>query len=549
MSQENKYTYYTTTALVLGGMAVTFLVGQAMFRRRKPRSKTASSAAAAAEGEQRPISTTWLVSSETVVKADPAQLNFPDEPKELRESISEVDEWLCRSSHWLGFCYRFDAVLQEDQVREGLQRTLAHIPALGARVDRNTNPVKYEFVLSPDNQGVVMEVFHGSVAKGSRLPDESNSREEWKQAGLDAPAADFEGEPGPNDPLMRTRLIIFEAEGVSYLSIGISHGLGDGHSITDILQTWSHFCTSKSANGLPKMLRMPRFFGKRVTNAMRPARDMAELEQRVKSDVGCDVNPLSKWAFYGHVLPRAIWTMSRQRVLELRISGKSMGALKAAVMDTLPNKEDWVSRFEVLCAALFIAQRETAKESAHASEQHNLHVACNLRGRISRFPNDYFGNAAFDYCKRFHLPGKTIWKLENLTKVSQEIHTAIRAGLADPENITKTKDWFEAARHLGLKNTYDIWPIIFDTLKGSGTFVNSWGSRWLDISMGAQQEARAFHAYFGMAANLFVEVPRDRKSGDTTIYLALPPKHAERFIEFCQRGDARSPPLPFSIVT
>lgn len=523
-------------ALVLGGTAA-FLAGYALLRKRSTRKDPPCEI------------TTWLV-SETTVKADPP-IAFPEamdgKIAELRETISEVDEWLCRSSHWLGFCYRFEGVLSETQVRGGIGRTLSHIPALGARVDATSNPKQYELVLTPERQGVVLEVARGRREDGcaSPLPDAASAREEWKEAGLDAPPPGFSGEPGPDDPMMRARLTVFEDEGVSYLSIGISHGLGDGHSIVDALQIWSHFCTSSSAASLPQSLRAPRSFGLRVTKAMRPAKDVAELEARVHQDIGCNFNPLSKRAFFGQVLPRAIWTMSRQQVFELQISGERMASLKSAVMDAL-SKGDWVSRFEVLCAAIIVAQRATG---GHSECDHRLHVACNLRGRANRFGADYFGNASFDFRRQIELPLNTTWDLDNIVGVAQEIHQAIRAGLADPEDITKTKDWFEAARHLGLRNKYDVWPIIFDTLKGTGTFINSWDSRWLRISMGSKQDATAFQAYIGTAQNLIVEVPRERESGDTTLHLALPPKHAKTFTEFCQKGVSLSPLLPFCIIS
>lgn len=536
MASSLKLTQQGKAAVVLGGTAA-FLAGYVLLLKRGTR-----------EGPPREI-TTWLV-SETTVKADPP-IDFPEatdgKGSELRETISEVDEWLCRSSHWLGFCYRFEGVLNEIQVRDGIGRTLSHIPALGARVDATSNLNQYELVLTPERQGVVLEVARGRREDGcaSPLPDATSAREEWKEAGLDAPPPGFGGEPGPDDPMMRVRLTVFEDEGLSYLSVGISHGLGDGNSIVDALQIWSHFCTSSSAASLPQSLQAPRRFGRRVTEALRPAKDVAELETRVHQDVGCNVNPLSKRAFFGHVLPRAIWTISRQQMFELRISGEHMTSLKSAVMDALP-EGDWVSRFEVLCSAIIVAQRATG---GHSESDHRLHVACNLRGRAKRFGADYFGNASFDFRRQIELPVNTTWDLANIVAVAQEIHHAIRAGLADPEEITKTKDWFEAARHLGLRNKYDVWPIVFDTLKGSGTFINSWDSRWLRISMGSKQDATAFQAYFGTAQNLIVEVPRGRESGDTTLHLALPPKHAKSFAEFCQKGALLRPLLPFCIIS
>jgi hypothetical protein len=45
--------------------------------------------------------------------------------------------------------------------------------------------------------------------------------------------------------------------------------------------------------------------------------------------------------------------------------------------------------------------------------------------------------------------------------MTQSIHNAVRRGLDDPEEICKTKkDWFEAARHLGLRNTHDVWALV-----------------------------------------------------------------------------------------
>lgn len=140
-----------------------------------------------------------------------------------------------------------------------------------------------------------------------------------------------------------------------------------------------------------------------------------------------------------------------------------------------------------------------------------------------------------------------VYDLDAVANMAQVIHRAVRTGLEHPEDICKTKDWFEAARHLGYKNTYDVWaPVVLDAAKGEGTFVNSWDQRWLEVSMGSSQQASGMAAFFGVIPNLIVQVPRDRKSGDSTIYLALPTRsHANRFMLFCQESQDL---LPFRIV-
>jgi hypothetical protein len=463
--------------------------------------------------------TGWLVTAD------------PPFQETLRETLSEVDEWLSRASHWLGFSLRFNSALDPEILKTGLERTLRHIPALGARVDTTSSKL-YELVLEKNNQGVVLEYTKRDDDAAS-LPDDSSPREAWKQAGLDAPAAGFQGEPGITDPLMRVRLTSFAD--VSFLSIGISHGLCDGSGISDILQTWSHFCTHATTEGLPETLKRPRAFGHRVTVPYKPAKDLKELQNRVWSDVGCSMNPLSKWTFYLYLLPRVVWCMSRQQVLELRIDASRLQQLKEDVTAKLPT-DQWVSRFEVLCAALLVAQRSTASDQKQSTD-HMLHVACNLRGRAERFPNDYFGNASFDYRHPISLPFSASYDLDAVTEMAQEIHRAVRTGLEDPQDICKTKDWFEAARHLGYRNTYDVWaPVVLDAVKGDGTFVNSWDRRWLEVSMGSSQQAVAMAAFFGVISNLIVQVPRDRESGDSTIYFALPASHAKRFRAFCQES-------------
>lgn len=472
--------------------------------------------------------TKWLVT------ADPP---FEDT---LRETLSEVDEWLSRASHWLGFSLRFDSALEPSILKTGLERTLKHIPALGARVDTNSSKL-YELVLEKGNQGVALEYIKRDDDAAS-FPEDSSPREAWKQAGLDAPVAGFQGEPGITDPLMRVRLTSFAD--VSFLSIGISHGLCDGSAICDILQTWSHFCTHETTEGLTETLKRPRAFGLRVTSPYVPAKDLNELQNRVLSDVGCAINPLSKWTFYLHLLPRVLWCISRQQVLELRIDASRLKQLKEDVTAKLPAGK-WVSRFEVLCSALLVAQRHTASDQKSAD--HTLHVACNLRGRAERFPKDYFGNASFDFRQRMSLPLSAVpYDFDAVADMAQEIHCAVRTGLEHPEDICKTKDWFEAARHLGYKNTYDVWaPVALDAVKGDGTFINSWDRRWLEVSMGSSQQASAMAAFFGVIPNLIVQVPRDRKSGDSTIHLALPTSHAKRFMLFCQES---KDVLPFHVV-
>mmetsp|Transcript_3648 Transcript_3648/g.9818 ORF Transcript_3648/g.9818 Transcript_3648/m.9818 type:complete len:358 (+) Transcript_3648:1248-2321(+) len=357
--------------------------------------------------------------------------------------------------------------------------------------------------------------------------------------------------------MMRSKLTIFEAEGVSYLSVGISHGLCDGHGIVDIMQTWSHFCgaSSSSSNGdaeegLPAGLRRRRTLGERTTEPVRPAENYAALRERAREDVGCEFDPLSRYAFYGRVLPRAIAVLSRQRVTELRVDGEEMAALKRSVVSALPEGE-WASTFEVMCAAIIVAQRATAASSGPCAREHTLHVGTNLRDRANRFPSDYFGNASFDFRKPISLPREADWT--DIVDVAKEVHNAVRSGLADPEDITRTKDWFEAARYLGHHNKYDIWQIIFDLLKGTGTFVNSWDSRWMKISMGGEKDARAFAAFLGVMQNIIVEVPRERKSGDTTIHLALPSGHMERFLKYCKscedkNKDTSAHRFPFHVV-
>jgi len=211
---------------------------------------------------------------------------------------------------------------------------------------------------------------------------------------------------------------------------------------------------------------------------------------------------------------------------------------------------EWVSKFEFLCASLILARRITSNGS-DALECRNLHVTCNLRApRSKRFVKDHFGNAAFDFCEPMtNLPGAdTAWTLESLAQVAKQVHKAVRHGLDDAEtNACKAKDWCEAARHVGLKNTYDTWALVmFDALRGDRTFVNSWDKRWLECPMDeSKTKASSMVAWFGVLQNLVVEVRRHSSKGDSTIYLALPPAHAERFRFFCQENKDI---FPFEVV-
>eukprot|EP00547_Thalassionema_nitzschioides_P010307 CAMPEP_0194231198 /NCGR_PEP_ID=MMETSP0156-20130528/44804_1 /TAXON_ID=33649 /ORGANISM="Thalassionema nitzschioides, Strain L26-B" /LENGTH=206 /DNA_ID=CAMNT_0038963811 /DNA_START=842 /DNA_END=1460 /DNA_ORIENTATION=- len=202
-------------------------------------------------------------------------------------------------------------------------------------------------------------------------------------------------------------------------------------------------------------------------------------------------------------------------------------------------------------AALLCAQREAGHFLS--SPTHRLHVACDLRGRAERFPADYFGNAAFDFHKDIELPplpsssSLSLVVSEDMIKTAAvELHNMIRAGLADPEDICKTKDWYEAARHLGYKNTYNVWePVMMDIVRGTGSFVNNWGPRFLEVSMGAPQKATSMAVYFGVIQNAIVQVPRHRESGDSTIYLAMPFACADKFVALCEE---KKELLPFEIV-
>jgi hypothetical protein len=472
--------------------------------------------------------------SEHVVTAHP-----PISPIPQRETLSEVDEWLTRSSHWLGFSLRFDSILDMERIKRGLELTLAHFPALGARVDTSSNRL-YEFVLSEEHQGVLLEYCKGTCSTDT-LPNDSHVRDAWKSAGVDAPGPGFSGEATLKDPLLRAKLVVFDKQKVSYLCIGINHGVCDGSGMCDVLQVWSHFCFHDSVDGLSRELNRPRAFGQRVTTPMKPARDEKELYERLESDVGCTQNPLSLTTLLFSIAPKAIWCMNRQHEVELRVSAKRLLNLKETVSAKLPLGK-WASRFEVLCATVLLAQAATSNRKRPCS--HNLHVACNLRGRTARFPTEYFGNAAFD----FHQPLENIpteYNIDTLVIMTQSIHNAVRRGLDDPEEICKTKDWFEAARHLGLKNTHDVWaPVVMDALSGNGTFVNSWDKRWLDVKMGSDNRA-TMAAFFGILPNLIIEVPRDYRSGDSTIYLALPHSHAMSFCTFCQENKDM---VPFDVV-
>ena len=482
------------------------------------------------------ISITTLISSEMVTAEPP--LN-----DEQREALSEVDEWLTKPSHWLGFSLRFDSVLNIDLLKRGLSKTIHHIPALGARVvDGDSNNMLAQLVLTPKDQGVMLEYYKGIVNdEGIHLPNDEDTRQTWKQAGLDAPGPSKDGEESMG-ALMKARVVVFESQHVSYLSIGINHGLCDGSGICDILQVWSYFCINDATEGLPHLLSRRRTFGERVVKPQKPANNKRELYDRLESDVGCKKDPFSFMTFLFFVLPRAIWCMSRQEEIELRVSANRLLELKQAISTS----EEWVSRFEVLCACVLLAEMVTS--TTPPPSRHNLHVACNLRGRAERFPEDYFGNAAFDFCQPItNSPStKMEWNIETVTEMTQKIHLAIRAGLADPENVCKTKDWFEAARHLGFKNKYDIWaPVVFDALSGEGTFFNKWDKRFMDVTMGSADKATAMVAYFGILQNLIIDVPRHSESGDSTIYLALPQAHAKRFQEFCRDNKEA---LPFNIV-
>jgi hypothetical protein len=460
------------------------------------------------------------------------------------EPLSEVDEWLTQSSHWLGFSLRFDDVLDIQSIKKGLSKTLAHIPALGARVDTNTQDGLYQLVLSDEeNQGVVLEYYTGTTNKDAKLPNDMDTRSAWKRASLDAPGPGFRGQASLRDPLMRARVVVFEQHNTSFLCVGINHGLCDGSGICDILQVWSHYCAHDSAKGLPELLNSPKMFGRRVTVPMGnpEIRTKQELYSRMEAHVGCTQDPFRLSTLLLSVAPRAIWCMSRQEELELRVSASQLWWLKQQVTAKLPPNE-WVSSFQVLCASLLLVEFVTGDTTVSS---HKLHVACNLRGRADRFPQDYFGNAAFDFCESLNdIP--TEYNMDSLVAMVQLVHDAIQTRLKDPESICKTKDWFEAARHFGIKNKYDIWaPVVMDALSGEGTFVNAWDMRWMDVSMGSGQKATAMAAFFGVLQNLIIQVPRHAESGDSTIYLALPPAHAKRFRAFVQE---RKVELPFDIV-
>lgn len=460
------------------------------------------------------------------------------------ETLSEVDEWTTKASHWVEFCLRFEGILDVQAIKLGLQSTLHHIPALGARVD-STGKL-YQLVLHPTNQGAPLEYCRGRTrGKDIHLPDHTDSRQVWNQTGLRAPGPGFKGEASLKDPVLQTKLIVFESQQVSYLCVGINHGVCDGHGYCDFVQTWAHFSSNKDQESLPEHLRRRKVMGERLVTPKKPAATTQELLARLEDDTGFPYNPFSLKTFLFNLLPSAIWVMSRQVEVELRVSAQKLTALKARVSKQLPEGE-WVSSFELLCASLLVARQAISDRPPVIDHPHNLHVACDLRGRSKdRFSKDYFGNAAFDFRKPITLVDTKDWSLEALIAQAQEVHRAIRSGLADPEDVCKCKDWFEAARHLGQKNKYDIWPMIFDALAGKGTFVNNWDKRFLQTEINGIK-ASTFVAFFASFQNLIVNIPRHASSDDSTIHLALPSAaDAKRFRIFCQDNKTE---LPFEIV-
>eukprot|EP00977_Amphora_coffeiformis_P024414 scaffold15735_cov152-Amphora_coffeaeformis.AAC.12 len=165
-----------------------------------------------------------------------------------------------------------------------------------------------------------------------------------KSAGLDEPVPGFSGTPTLNDPLLRVRLIVFKERKVSQFTIGINHGLCDGAGICDILQVWSSFCSSAEIDRLPEALRRPRSFGQRVTTPLK------ELVERLEENAGYCQNPFSLITFVFSIVPRAMWCVSRQEEVELRVNASRLLELKNEILDRLPTGE-WTSHFEVLCAA------------------------------------------------------------------------------------------------------------------------------------------------------------------------------------------------------
>lgn len=213
-----------TTAAVVG--LTTVAVSWWMYRRRQFDTPTKE----APVQDVRPHFE--LLSSELV---PPISLDFVTQ----RETLSEVDEWLSKSSHWISFSIKFDTVLEYERVKLGLQRTKQHIPALAARIDSTS--LLHQLVLDPQNCGVVLERVKGTFGAAQRLPGDTFTRKDWEFLGLNGPSAGYEGYPSMTDPLLRARVVTFEEAKCSYLCVGLSRALCDGHGMADLLQMWSHF--------------------------------------------------------------------------------------------------------------------------------------------------------------------------------------------------------------------------------------------------------------------------------------------------------------------
>lgn len=497
---------------VAAGTTLVALAGAAFILRRAKEKKL--KAAAAEEAAKRRL-VSLEVDKQYLVKS----VNATDAGQ--RWTLSEVDEMTTVT--WIRFAFRVESNLDPDKVRKGLERVLAELPFVAARLDKEYDSLRYSLWLdNADSNGVYFEVVRGTWKDSHvKLPDVNSSSTAWSQAGIFLPAKG--AAPSPNEPLLKARLIQFEDRNVSYLSIILNHCLGDAQTYVEFMQRWSDACNSEVDPSTLKPLVLPPRVNKPIDETPKTRK---ELLQKWRDEIGGTPPLATRW-FWWNLIFNMVWSSYTCEVVEVFIDKQGLERLKDSVSAMLPQGE-WVSTYEVAMSSILCAQR-AATAGPRAKDTRPVVQAINTRGRLARYPKNYVGNAVFDVPLQIEIDPAS------LASSALSLHRAIRAELSqDGENLAKRKNWLEHARALGMRKETGVFHIVGDCARGKQTFLNTWaGYQWL-VNMGAPADKGA-SAYMVpppvQLPGLNILLPRSNQ-GDLGIFLVMPKCNVKAFWDY-----------------
>jgi len=425
--------------------------------------------------------------------------------------LSEVDEMTAAS--WITFSVKFQAnrIVSFETLRKGLRRTLTQYPEAAGRL--HCSGRAWQIILDELNQGALFEHVAGRNPKETRLPGALDATEKWAAAGLFI--RHKHNIPRPDEALLHARLVTYEEERVSYLCIQISHCLGDAQTYVNFLQHWATACSRN-----PPLVKLPPRVSSYVGETLpRTKNELIQLWQDTISRR--DPPPIVGFLYHAKLAWAFLWNSRTTEVLELHIDGNGVEQLKKQLCSEIGTGE-WLSKYEVTMAMILCARKAADKRK----RKRKIIQAVNTRDRALGYPQDYFGNAVFDVVLE---DGVEIDE-NSLLKTALSFHRSLRSEIAKGgENLTKRKNWKEAARALGLRSQIAMWFIFLECVREESLFLNTWlGHRWFGLDFGDGIRTTTFAASIPRMPGLYVQLPR-HEDGSSTISIALPKSEIQAF--------------------